>query len=500
MQRTYVTAAVLFGGLVGWPSDAHAQDASAVVFRVPVTGVVEMGLAPFIERAIREAEGAGASAVVLDIDTPGGRVDSAERIADAISDSGVPVYAFVNRRAYSAGALIALATRGIYMRPGSVLGAVTPVDGSGVKASEKIVSAMRSEMRALAESHGLDPAIAEAMVDESLAVPNVVEAGRLLTLTTEEAVRIGYAIETENFSTLLVDLGGRHIIITDFDVNWAERLVRFFSNPVVAPFLLSLGFLGLIIEIKTATFGLAGLAGALSLSLFFGSHLIIGLAGWEDLLLVGAGVLLVVAEVLLIPGFGLLGILGIAGIGGGIYMSLLGSLPAPEDFSRAGGVLSATLLILLLGGWALLRHLPKSSRLFQSGIFLGTRTDRAIGYESAERRTDLIGTEGVAATDLRPSGVGIFRDERIDIVSQSEWIEEGTPVRVVSAEGYRQVVRPIHDTREDTGAASPDDVAAASANAKEEDTASTGSGEKSAVQESSEQEPSGQEPSEVTDV
>ena len=99
MQRTYVTAAVLFGGLVGWPSDAHVQDASAVVFRVPVTGVVEMGLAPFIERAIREAEGAGASAVVLDIDTPGGRVDSAERIADAISDSGVPVYAFVNRRA-----------------------------------------------------------------------------------------------------------------------------------------------------------------------------------------------------------------------------------------------------------------------------------------------------------------------------------------------------------------------------------------------------------------
>ena len=208
----------------------------------------------------------------------------------------------------------------------------------------------------------------------------------------------------------------------------------------------------------------------------------------------------VAAEVLLIPGFGLFGVLGIAGIAGGIYMSLLGSLPTAQDFSRAGSVLITTLVLLLVTGWALLRHLPKSKRLFRSGIFLGMRTDRAIGYESAERRTDLIGTEGVAATDLRPSGVGILRDERVDIVSESEWIEEGTPVRVVSAEGYRQVVRPIHDTREDTGAASPDDVAAASANAKEEDTASTGSGEKSAVQESSEQEPSGQEPSEVTDV
>ena len=475
MPRNFMTAAaVLFGGLLGWPSGAHAQDAP-LVFRVPVTGVVEMGLAPFIERAIREAEDAGVNVIVLDIDTPGGRVDSAERIADAISDSRVPVYAFVNRRAFSAGALISLATRGIYMRPGSVIGAATPVDGSGTKASEKIVSAMRSEMRALAEAQGLDPAIAEAMVDESLAIPDVVDAGQLLTLTTEEAVRIGYAAQTENFATLLDDLGVAGAEVTDLGVNWAERFVRFFSHPVVSPFLLTLGFLGLVIEVKTPTFGLAGLAGVLSLSLFFGSHLILGLAGWEDLLLVGAGVLFVAAEVLLIPGFGLFGVLGIAGIAGGIYMSLLGSLPTAQDFSRAGSVLTTTLVLLLVMGWVLLRHLPKSKRLFRSGIFLGMRTDRAIGYESSERRTDLLGTEGVTATDLRPSGVGIFRDERIDIVSESEWIEEGTPVRVVSAEGYRQVVRPIRNTEEDTGAAGPD--------------------EEGAVQESSEQ-----EPSEVADV
>ena len=480
MQRTYLTGAVLVAGLVGWPSGAHAQDAP-LVFRVPVTGTVDMGLAPFIERAIREAEGAGVSVVVLDIDTPGGRVDSAERIADAISDSGVPVYAFVNRRAFSAGALIALATQGIYMRPGSVVGAVTPVDGSGTKAPEKIVSAMRSEMRALAEARGLDPAIAEAMVDESLAVPGVVDAGRLLTLTTDEAVRIGYATETEDFATLLDELGVAAAEVTDFGVNWAERFVRFFSNPVVAPFLLSLGFLGIVVEVKTATFGLAGLAGALSLSLFFGSHLILGLAGWEDLLLVGAGALFVAAEVLLIPGFGFFGVLGIAGIAGGIYMSLLGSLPTAADFSQAGSVLSATLVILLVSGWALLRHLPKSTRLFQSGIFLGTRTDRAIGYESSERRTDLVGAEGVAATDLRPSGVGIFDDERVDIVSQSEWIQEGTPVLVVSAEGYRRVVRPIRNKGEDP-----------------EPATSPHPGKE--TQGSSEQEPSDQAPPEVADV
>ncbi len=442
-KSIYAVAALALAAFGGLPSASVGQDAP-LVFRVPVSGVIEMGLAPFIERSIREAEAAGAAALILDVDTPGGRVDAAERIADAISDSGVPVYAFVNRRAFSAGAMISLATQGIFMRPGSVIGAVTPVDGSGTKASEKIVSAMRSEMRALAEAHVLDPAIAEAMVDESLSIPDVVEAGKLLTLTMEEAVRLGFARETPDFADLLGELDLAGADVQTMRINWAERFVRFFSHPVVAPFLLSLGFLGLIIEIKTPALGLAGAAGALALSLFFGSHLILGLAGWEDLLLIGAGVGFVAVEIFVIPGFGLFGIVGMLGILGGVYMSLLGSLPTMQDFSRAGGVLSTTILLILVTGWALLRHLPKSTRLYRSGIFLGARTDKAIGFESAKTRSELVDAEGVAMTDLRPSGVGVFNDERIDVVSESEWIEEGTPLRIVSAEGSRNVVRPIN--------------------------------------------------------
>ena len=441
-RRIQTLAAVLLGGMLGLPAPAPGQ-AGGSVFRVPVTGVVELGLAPFIERSLREAEAAGASAVVLDIDTPGGRVDAAERIADAIADARVPVYAIVNRRAFSAGALIALATHGIYMRAGSVIGAATPVDGTGTKASEKIVSAMRSQMRALAEARGLDPQVAEAMVDESLAIPDVVEEGKLLTLTTEEAVALGYARHAGDFSSLVDALQLSDAAVQDMEVNWAERLVRFFSHPVVAPFLLSLGFLGLIIEIKTPSLGLAGAAGLLSLSLFFGSHLILGLAGWEDLLVFGAGGLLLALEAMTVPGFGIFGILGLLGMAAGIYMSLLGTLPTMEDFSRAGGVLSTTLLLLLVTGWAILRKLPKSTRLYRSGIFLGTRTDKAVGYQSGPTRPELVDREGVATTDLRPSGVGLFGDERIDIVSESEWIEQGTPVRIVAAEGYRHVVRPV---------------------------------------------------------
>jgi membrane-bound serine protease (ClpP class) len=417
----------------------------ALVFRVPVTGIVEMGLAPFIERSLREAEAAGAALVILDIDTPGGRVDAAERISDAINDSQVPVYAFVNRRAFSAGALIALSTHGVYMRTGAVMGAVTPVDGAGTKASEKIVSAMRSEMRSLAEARGLDPAIAEAMVDESLAVEGVSEAGKLLTLTTAEAVDLGYAAEVADLDALFSKLGVGGAEVREISVNWAETLVRFLSNPVVAPFLLSLGFLGLIVEVKTPTLGLAGGAGALALSLFFGSHLILGLAGWEDLLIFGAGVVLLLVEILVVPGVGLVGFVGLGGIVAGLYLSMLGSLPTLQDFGQAGGVIATTMLFVLVTTWALMRHLPKSRRLFRSSIFLSHSTDRDEGYQSAASRPELVGVVGQAITDLRPSGVGLFGEERVDIVADSEWIQEGTRVEIVADEGYRHVVRPVTD-------------------------------------------------------
>jgi len=439
-QVVFLLAFAVVLGSLAMPIPAQNQH---TVYRVPVTGVIELGLAPYIERSVREAAAAGASAIVLDIDTPGGRVDAAERIADALSDSEVPVYSLVNRRAFSAGALIALSTSRIYMRPGSVIGAVTPVDGSGKKAPEKIVSAMRSEMRALAEAHGLDPRVAAAMVDEDVEIEGVVESGKLLTLTTTEAVALGYAVEVEDLEALLTALGYSGADVVTSEVNWAEQIVRFFSHPVVAPFLLSLGFLGLMAEIKTPAFGMAGVAGIISLSLFFGSHLIVGLAGLEDLLIIGAGVLLLGVEVLVIPGFGLFGVAGIVAVAAGLYMSLLGSLPTMADYTTAGMVLTATALLFLVSAWAIIRSLPRSSRLAKSGIFLLQRTDRAIGYESAEVRDDLIDTIGTAITDLRPSGTAMFGDERIDVVSESEWITEGTPVRVVSAEGYRHIVRAV---------------------------------------------------------
>lgn len=416
------------------------------VVRVPVSGTVEMGLAPFIERTIEEAEADGAAAVVLEIETPGGRVDAAERITSAISRAELPVYAYVNLHAYSAGAMIALATERVFMREGSVMGAATPVDGSGTKGSEKIVSAMRARMRALAEARDLDPAVAEAMVDEEIAIAGVVEEGKLLTLTTAEAVGLGYATAVDDWADLIAVLELEQAPVNDATVNWAERLVRFLTNPVIAPFLLSLGFLGLIVEVKTAGFGLAGIAGLLSLAMFFGAHLLLGLAGAEDLILVMAGIVLILVEIFVIPGFGIFGILGGLALVGGLVLAQVGAYPTGADFAQAGTVITVSTILVGVAAWLILRSIPGSWRLKRSGVLLPESTDRDEGYTSADVRLDLEGAVGVAITDLRPAGVGLFTDERMDVVSESEWIEEGTKIRIISAEGYRHIVRAVKST------------------------------------------------------
>lgn len=447
LHRLLVLAAtgLALGVSAPGPGGAQAPRAAAadapLVYRVPVTGVVEMGLAPFVERSLRAAEAAGAQAVVLDIDTPGGRVDAAQRIVNVLRDSPLPVYAYVNPRALSAGALIALAADGILMRPGGSIGAATPVTGTGETAPEKIVSAMRAEMRALAEERGLDPRVAEAMVDPTVEVPGLDTGEKLLTLSTADAVRIGYAREARDWDAVLAGVGAAGARTVQTEVNWAERLVRFFTHPVVAPLLLSLGMLGLMVELRTPAFGLAGLTGVTSLGLFFGSHLLLGLAGWEVVLLLAAGVILLLVELLVLPGFGVAGVLGIAALLASVGLSLWGSMPTAGDLLLALNILAGSLVVLGLVAWQMLKRLPGDRRAGR--MVLQARTARAVGYTAAALRTDLLGARGVALTDLRPAGTAHIGDEHLDVVSDGGWIAAGTPVRVVRTEGYRQVVEAV---------------------------------------------------------
>jgi membrane-bound serine protease (ClpP class) len=380
-----------------------AQAQAPTVYRITVSGVVENGLAPYVARSIREAQSAGAVAAYLDIDTPGGRVDAAERIADDVRAARIPVYAFVNPRAYSAGALIAISSNGIYMRPGAVIGAATPVDGQGSKAPEKMVSAMRAEFRAVAEQRGLDPKLAEAMVDENVEIP------------------------------------GARVVSTE--TNWAEGIVRFLTNPLVSPLLLSLGILGLVFEIKTGAFGIGGLLSLVSLGLFFGSSFILGLAGWEEVLLLGLGMVALAVEVFILPGFGVAGVLGILAIVSSMVLAMMGGYPTSGDVAQALAVLGASLFITFAVMYAWLRHLPNSGRF--SGLLLKGAGHRSAGFTTALARPELVGLGGVALTDLRPSGTARIGEERLDVVTEGEYVPQGSRVQVVQSDGYRHVVRKV---------------------------------------------------------
>jgi membrane-bound serine protease (ClpP class) len=223
------------------------------------------------------------------------------------------------------------------------------------------------------------------------------------------------------------------------DPGWAVQLAHVLAHPVVSAVLLALGILGLLTELKAGAHGLGVLASFFALGLFFGASLLLGLSGMGTILLLGLGLLLLGVELFLLPGHGITGILGSVLIAGSMVLAMLGPSPSPGDVVSAVAVLGASLVITGSVGYAFLRHLPTSSRF--GALILKESTGAARGYLAAPARDDLIGKEGVASTDLRPAGVATVMNERIDVVTEGEYIPIGSKVRIVRADGYRHVVR-----------------------------------------------------------
>ncbi|HEY7496401.1 MAG TPA: nodulation protein NfeD, partial [Candidatus Tectomicrobia bacterium] len=217
-----------------------AQTGRPVVYVVPIAGVIDLGLAPFVSRVLEEAAAARATAVILDINTLGGRVDAAILIRDALLQARVRTVAFVNKRAISAGALISLAAEIIAMADGSTIGAATPVTmgspgASAQPVAEKTVSYLRKEFRATAESRKRPPLLAEAMVDADVEIPGVIDKGKLLTLTTEEAMQHQLAdLRANSLAAVLQALALTGVEVRMASQTWAETLVRFLTHPVVS--------------------------------------------------------------------------------------------------------------------------------------------------------------------------------------------------------------------------------------------------------------------------
>jgi membrane-bound serine protease (ClpP class) len=425
-----------------------------VVYVAPIEGIIDLGLAPFVRRVLDEATQAGAAAVVLEINTFGGRVDAAVLIRDSLLRAKVRTVAFVNKRAISAGALISLAAETIVMADGGTIGAATPVQvggspGTGTRPTdEKTVSYMRKEFRSTAEHRKRPPLIAEAMVDPDVAIPGLIEKGKLLTLTTTEALEHKVAdFRADSLEAVLTRLELGNAEVRRVSENWAEQLVRFLTHPVLSSLLMTVGMLGIIVELRTPGFGVPGALGITSLVLFFWGHWLVRLAGWEEILLVSAGLVLLAIELFVTPGFGVIGVAGIAAILAGLILSLIGAGATTEMVIGATARVALSLLVAVAASVALLRLLPRLP--FGRRLVLDTGLTTDTGYASApEEDRQWLGKQGTALSPLRPAGIADLGGNRMDVVSQGEWIEAGTPIEVIRVDGNRIVVRQVRGQRE----------------------------------------------------
>lgn len=401
------------------------------VWEVRFNGEVSPSQSIWLENAYEEAKENNAEAVYLIIDTLGGRVDSALKMSKTISSMDTIV--LVDGGAISAGALMALSGSEMYMTDGSTIGGAEPQVG-GERADEKTVSVWSAELASQAEKNGRDGLIAKAMADDSVAIEGLVAAGKLLTLTAEEAKANGMtddvypsaeALEEDKDLTIIGSTGKTTI----------NFLTDLLTSSVIAPLLLTIGLAGILIEIITPGFGIPGGIGILALSLYFGGGILSGVSGWEAVLLFIVGLGLLVAEVFIIPGFGIAGILGAGALFGSIFLST----PSPE-------VALQSLVIAIIGSvvliFVVLRFTP-GRKVFQR-LVLKTDSATELGYTSSDPALKtLIGKVGVAKTILRPSGTADIEGQFVDVVTSGDFIPAGTPIIVINVEGMRVVVRKV---------------------------------------------------------
>ncbi|MCH7721888.1 MAG: nodulation protein NfeD [Bacteroidetes bacterium] len=414
------------------------------VYVAVIENEIDLGLAPYVRRVVSEAERENADAIIFKINTFGGRVDAATQIKDAIISTDILTIAFINNRAISAGSLIALSCNKIVMVPGSSIGATTVVDQTGQKQSEKYQSYMRSEMRSTAERNGRRTDIVEGMVDERIVIEGLVDSTQLVTLTSEEAYKFGIADTlANNLDELLAAFNLESARMIEIHPNWAEAVVRFLNNPIITSILIMIGFFGLLAEIKSPGWGVPGTAGLIALTLFFGTSYILQLASVIEILMFIIGVALILLEVFVIAGFGIAGVSGIILVFASLFFSLIGSDPFLdfEMVSNAIIQLSVSLVAAIILIIILAKFLPKTT-IFNKFV-LAVEEKKDAGFVSHSTSDELVGKKGVAITTLRPAGTAKIDGNRVDVVSESEYIEKGQKIKVIAVEGIRVVVKEI---------------------------------------------------------
>lgn len=416
-------------------ADENGND--ELVYVIPIENTVERGMVAFLNRTTSEARAEGADHIIFEIDTPGGRVDSAGQIAELLQNLEIPTSSFIVNKALSAGSYIALNTDNIYMKPQATMGASGVINSDGTAADKKAQSAWIAAMKSAAESKGRDPIYAEGMADPEIDLGKYgAPKGEFLTLGPNTAVEVGYAKKVvEDRTALLSELELSEARVVEKETTFTEEIARFLTNPVVVPILLSLASIGLIVELYSPGFGVPGSIGALALILFFYGHIIAGLAGYEAIILLILGIVLIIAE-LFVPG-GIVGLLGIGAVTGALFMSAndMGHMAMSIGIAVLASIVVSVILFKTIG----------IEKGFFRHVILNDSTSTEKGYISSHNRLELIGLEGKALTPLRPSGTGLFDEERLDVVSEGAYVASGAMIKIVKTEGSRIVVREVNN-------------------------------------------------------
>lgn len=419
------------------PLVMSAQATKKTVYRFDIDEEIAPPASLRVEKAMEEAAKLEADIIVVRINTFGGTLDDADKIRTAFLQAGRPIYAYIDNNAASAGALISIACDSIYMHSGSSIGAATVVDQTGTVQPDKYQSYMRSLMRATAEARGRRPDIAQAMVDPDIYVEGISDSGKVLTFTTQEAIKYGYCeAETESVAQLLEHAGVTDYVIREQRYTFLDKLIGFLVSPVVSGILIMLIIGGIYFELQQPGIGFPLILALSAAALYFAPLYLEGLATYWEIIVFIIGIVLIALELFVIPGFGVAGVTGIICLVAGLMFSMVGNVGF--DFSAVPGALIANRLMIVLVSVAV--ALPVSiwlgKKLFESTLFgglaLNTEEKTDEGYTVAgERELSLIGADGVAATILRPAGKVTVDGRLYDAVAQIGYIDKGESVTVV---------------------------------------------------------------------
>lgn len=420
-----------------------------LVLHLKINDVIDPRTNRYSELGLEKAKELEADYVILELDTYGGALNDADDIRTRLLDFDKPVYAFINKDAASAGALISIACDSIYMAKGSSIGAATVVTEDGAAAPDKYQSYMRSIMRSTAEAKGRNPQMAEAMVDEDIDLDGIATQGKVLTLSVSEAIKYNFCeAEVVDIKEIMKRSGVEDYDIETYELGASEKIIALFLNPFVSGILIMIIIGGIYFELQTPGVGFPILAAIIAASLYFVPNYMNGLAENWEIILFGVGIILILLEVFVIPGFGVAGVLGLIFTLGALVLITVNNDMFDFSFVASDDIFISLITVVVGFFGAIIVMFLFGSRFINSNMFkriaLADVQDKSHGYTSNFNPPSMVGKKGTTYTVLRPSGKIEIEGNIYDAYTRGNYIGEKIDVEVISDEGTSLKVKEIN--------------------------------------------------------